>query len=367
MKKVVSLLLVLLLSLGMVTTASAWVFTTGGSSVDRGDITLAPQDGTSVADGVNADTEAALIAAFKGVKSGNSEMTAGSKSAATSGSTEELEGAVIIRGSAYVSWDWAKNVRNPRLTSRVRVAKGSQFLDSHKLVGVRIGNATVLGFEFSIHEKIKSIALDGHDLEFRAIVMHGSTEILSTEISEKVGNAHVTVDKDDNYVYADKGLIVAAEEYNSKIAIELADNVVLETRVFKDRNYWAWADDVWWDGVDDAMKTQYKDIQEVLNLDWLGYNDATTKVNLQNKFAGDNYYVYGVNEDGGLFYMGRSNQLLDLTSKYYLSIRELNVDSDIEPEDDIDDEYDDVPEINPITGGDDVYPSNVNDNPGTGK
>ncbi|MCL2034874.1 MAG: hypothetical protein FWG94_09100 [Oscillospiraceae bacterium] len=260
---------------------------------------------------------------------------------------------------------WAAR-RAAGLSARISVAKGSQFIDGSPSL-VEYGKpGGFIGVEIGIKDKIKSV--NKHDLAFTVTIAKGSTRIVSTSVDTTISNGVYEVDKNTNYAeHIDpKGHILNSLAYNSDVEVLVGEEVYFKTRLFQNRRYWAWADMDGWD-IDDAMKKQYPAIVEVVNLDWLGYNDVTTTVNFKD-FASDNYWVYSVDSDGGLVYAGRSNQWVELNStKYYLANRELNVDSDIEPEDDIDDEYDDVPEINPITGGDDVYPSNVNDNPGTGK
>ncbi|MCL2034230.1 MAG: hypothetical protein FWG94_05805 [Oscillospiraceae bacterium] len=226
-------------------------------------------------------------------------------------------------------------------------------------------DTSILTLRITFHEKFRNTNLDGVEFKYTISFKNNTTGI---DGNFRIGNAYIIMDDADlNVLNTEKGYVIKAEKYNSKIEVEIGGEVILNTRLFNGRRYWAWAETDWWEKVDDDMKAKYKDIQEVINIDWLGYNDATTTVHLSG-FAGDNYWVYSADEDGNLTYLGRSNNKdLPLVAKYYLASRELNIDSDIEPDDDDDDEYDDVPEINPITGGDDVYPSNVNDNPGTGK
>ncbi|MCL2034182.1 MAG: hypothetical protein FWG94_05565 [Oscillospiraceae bacterium] len=349
MKKVVSLLLVLLLSLGMVTTASAYYWQMPGTSARAfdGDADVLLQVSNVVYVPIDAVCAIDFDArALLGVKLG------------TAGKTTDY----LIRDTDYP-------FRAPTYTFRAQ--QNSALVDSTKIEFAVIPDIDmlipVLSVKIEFKEKFRNTNLDGVDFKYTITFGSNSTRTLSLEGGFSVGNDVIIADDADlNVINTEKGYIIKAEKYNSKLEVEVGENVVLNTRLFNGRRYWAWADSDWWE-FDDEMKKKYNTIQEVVNLDWLGYNEATTTVHLTD-FAADNYWVYSADEDGNLTYLGRSNNKdLPLVAKYYLSSREIDVDSDIEPEDDIDDEYDDVPEINPITGGDDVYPSNVNDNPGTGK
>ena len=350
MKKVVSLLLVLLLSLGMVTVATANDRIIKGNESDRysdiDDGAVAIQWGNKV-----------WIPIPHGPFFGYLSRTDGLATPANA------KGYIVADGARF---------RAPSFTFRAQ--QNSAMVDSSALELLKLTDkdadygdkdTSILTLRITFHEKFRNTNLDGVEFKYTISFKNNTTGI---DGNFRIGNAYIIMDSADlNVLNTEKGYVIKAEKYNSKIEVEIGGEVILNTRLFNGRRYWAWAETDWWEKVDDDMKAKYKDIQEVINIDWLGYNDATTTVHLSG-FAGDNYWVYSADEDGNLTYLGRSNNKdLPLVAKYYLASRELNIDSDIEPDDDDDDEYDDVPEINPITGGDDVYPSNVNDNPGTGK
>ena len=367
MKKVVSLLLVLLLSLGMVTIASAnWGVLVGGQNTTPSELW----------DNAEYTFQHDNIDILVRQAPSNIDL-----STATPGITE------VDFGGGVIGYQVAPNVNVSRFfrVDRVNVSKGSQYIDgSPKLDLLTVeGVPRVAVIRLDVKDKVRT--LNTHDIllkSYRVQFMQdnnrwsGSVEY-SLDNEAKWANAYYEVEKDDVYAShaadGSKGHMLEARAYINNIEVEIGEEVYFKTRLFQNRRYWAWADMDWWEK-DDAMKKQYPSIQEVVNVEWLGYNDSTTTVNFKD-FATDNYWVYAADSEGNLKYVGRSNAWLDLVpetdggtvAKYYLSSREIDVDSDIEPEDDIDDEYDDVPEINPITGGDDVYPSNVNDNPGTGK
>ena len=356
MKKAITLFLVLILAFSSLVTASAWSGTNywiGSVGGFESDVEYAAQDSNEF----NYLLDFAPDGPFAGF------------STATWGGTSPPEFA----GKSYVSWpvtDAGTGTRTRNLTARIRLSKGANLIDSYKIVGIKDRGSPqreFAAFQIILHEKVRSADTDGMDIDFTAVIQQGGRDIASFTGSINYGNAYVNVFGNDEYVNAEKGLIVVAREYNNKLEVDLGDGISLNTSVHKGRNYWAWAES----GAneeDASVLKSYPFIQETMILDWLGYNEMMSTVKL-NGF-GNAFWVYTLNDEGDLVYLERSDKELPLHKKYFLSSRELDIGFEPDyPDFDFpgsEEKYDD-PEINPSTGGDDVHPSNFNDNPGTGR
>ena len=344
MKKVVSLLLVLVLSLGMVTMAAAdW--TAGSNFGVDSNADFGPQK----SDELKIDVPADAFPEFSG------EAITGSP-------------GVVRSVGGVLPWSYGKDAR---FTVRMRVAKGGAAL-ANGSNSASVGNdGTKTIVKIGMANPFKNSSTDGVDVDVTVIIKATRGPDKDQEVSGRFeftyANDSINVDGGDHYVNAENGIIVIADEYINKLEVELDEGVILNARVFRNRNYWAHVDLDAGEADDDVLRAN-RTIETVVNLQWLGYSDTATTVNLSD-IQGNDFWVYGLNEDGGLVFLGRSRENLELRSKYYLSARELDIDTEFEPEEEgeFDPEEYEVPEINPETGGDDSYPSNINDNPGTGK
>jgi hypothetical protein len=203
------------------------------------------------------------------------------------------------------------------------------------------------------------IAVLSYDVEIfltRNRVPQAGLPIMSLE--GKILNNRIEVNENNNFAIAGQGQYVRATDFIREFEIFIEQSVSITTTAFRNRNYYARANN---DISDDdfELMLEYDGIYDVRNLFFAGA--WTSNVNLG--LTRDDW-IY----DADLNFLGRGNATdLPLLSKYYIADRELDVpDGAIdEPiEEPYDGDGDDS--VNPPMGGDDV-PMNVNANPGTGR
>jgi len=151
--------------------------------------------------------------------------------------------------------------------------------------------------------------------------------------------------------------VIDSNAYIPKMAIELDAGVVINTRLYNNRSYYAFAEAKLRGDDMDLIEKHNLDIVEVYHLETINLENSFTTVKLND--APGSAYVY----NSKLELLGMGNDSLPYASAYYVSVNEIEVEVDDEPEDDDDFEDDDF-EDDGETGGDDF--NNVNDNPGTG-
>jgi hypothetical protein len=168
-------------------------------------------------------------------------------------------------------------------------------------------------------------------------------------ISGNMDNTHRDVYADDDYFDGSQGEVADCVEYAKSVEFDLGQGVSIYTKMFKDKKYYGIvtrdADDA-----ADVVFTKYPDVDSVYILKTIGLNSTADTVKLNNEISGD-YFVY----DANMNYLGKSNESLKYSTRYYLANKKLEVASDA-----AETEEEEVPE-------DTVPTPNVNDNPGTGR
>lgn len=183
-------------------------------------------------------------------------------------------------------------------------------------------------------------------------------------VTARLQNPEILVYASHDRVDISKGYIANAVEFNEKIAVYVGNGATIHTKFFKDKLYYGIttrdADDA-----ADIVFRQYKDVDNVLTFKVVGLNNTGDYVTLSTDYA--DYYVY----DEDMNYLGRGDEQLDYSAKFYLANKKLDIEGDE------DDEYEEdtsdytapssQPAVNPDMGGDSVNTPNVNANPGTGR
>lgn len=150
-----------------------------------------------------------------------------------------------------------------------------------------------------------------------------------------LANPVTQVYADDDYVDGSYGQVVEAMDFNKDIEVDLGNGISIFTKMFKGKKYYGTStrDS---DEKDSAVFAKYADIDNVVTLKTVGLNSTGDIVQLDTDYSA--YYVY----DKGLHYLGRSNELLPFSTKYYLANKKIDVVPGDEEE--FDDEDPEAPE-----------------------
>jgi len=377
MKKVLSLALVLVLVLGMGTMASAAVgsnekvYKDGTSAifgvyVDDDGVSAIPYNSKpyyyAAKDGGGLSTiEAADVNAQDVEKTRTMWFTIDFTDCQVKGKTTDK-----IATSGLTKSDFSAS----KITLKTVVKKGSAAIDVIEL-DTKDDERMV---KFKLNDTLKSNNTDGVDYEaqFYLIVDGRHWNNKAVTVSGTLINEDEEIDSDyGDYVYMGDGSIIKATSYIKSIECDLDAGVSVFAKMFKDKKYWAVAttDD---DDNDNAVMDKYgfdtvyhlKNVNLAAVADYvlLGDEDSSTYVYAVVNTKND---LYGSGDGLTLKYVGKGDSKLPYADTYYLSTKQIDVEEIDEP---IDDEEitSDVPETSEDLGGDDSYPANVNDNPGTG-
>lgn len=337
MKKVVSLLLVVVLALGMSTMAFAKI---GNGPLTTGALTdpPAPSGGW---DDVRPGTKVSIaLPSNIFADDGNSPAFDN----ATGGVTKNE----ISRG---------------KVTVRTKIAKGSNVIKEVKFV-YDVPSASTVKFariQVEFIDPFVNASTDGQDFDVTVFLTVDGTryEEVGAQLAGTLINSNIgAIDADTDYVNLDGGRIVEVDEYSKNVEYYLGSGVSVFGKAFKDKTYYGY---VTMDATEAQEQLMDKyGIDEVYNLKTVGLQGVANHVVLENTDA--DAYVY----DADLKYLGQGKDELAYSAVYYLASKKLDVDDegDFDDTDEPEDE-DDVPEAPPITGGfDDI--ENENANPSTG-
>lgn len=171
-------------------------------------------------------------------------------------------------------------------------------------------------------------------------------------ITGNVANLETEVYADYDYVDTSKGYVAVAEDFVSKIEVDLGNGVSIFTKFFKGKKYYGTSTrDA--DEADDVVFSKYPDVDNVVTLKTVGLNSTGDIVKLDTDYAG--YFVY----DSNMKYLGKATEMLPYSTKYYLANRQLNVVDETEAEEET--------EVEPEDGDAGEVEGNANANPGTGR
>jgi len=351
MKKVLSLLLVLVLALGMSTTAFAsW-------KTDK----TQPEKATTMGGGIGGGSlDIGTFSPVKGNGLGKQEFYI----------TIAQTDLGVTKDPGINTWaDTASNgvtkgtvmkadISASKITLKTKISKGSAVFDEVKFEYNTVGGNKVAQILVEFMKPFKSNNDDGVDFEITPyFVVDGKSWVDNgLTLTGTYGNAlNEDVDADTTLFDMSDGDIMKPSEYVKSIELDLGEGVSVFGRAIKGTKYWAVADkDA--SAAEDEMMVKYG-IDDVYHLQNINVAGIANYVMLND--ADPSAYVY----DGDLKYLGQAKEKLAFAETYYLSAKKLDVDDDedIEPDD-----GDDYPVAPPVTGGD-GYPENINDNPGTGR
>jgi len=297
MKKLVSLILAAAMMLGMATMAAA--APTGKITEITAPIdTNASYDFSSVQIGTRNVYEFPLTANMFSWSDG----AAGAKTDPVS--TSQLNSANIkvrtttLDSSAIqsVTIDTkAFSVTNNQKTAYVKVT----FVDNFVSV-------TGKNFKTSVY-----LAFGSNRVEESKLVLEGTVE-----------NETVTAGSGTDYVDLSKGRVLVPSAYINNLEIGLGGGVMIKTRVYSDRKYYATAKE-YVSSDDGKVLDKYPDIDTVVVLSTVNITGTGNIVYLEGY---DSYHVY--NASGK--YLGSSDNAVSLSTKYYLSKKKIDMGGGIE-------------------------------------
>lgn len=337
MKKALALLLVVVLALGMSTTAFA--------TVTKSPMQAAP-------DWTGKGGDLGEIIADKDISVFFDLLQADFGTTGWDATYEYSSGGVV-----------KTDITKSKLTLRTKIAKGSVAIDEVKFdysgtaIAPNTGNGTLktAKVEIAFIHPFKNNNTDGLDFDITIYpVLDGKAyPDNGANYTGTYKNNETNVDADTYYVDMSYGAIAVVDEYAKEVEYDLGEGVSLFGKAIKNAKYWGVADTEPNEAQDEVM-TKY-DIDSIYTMSTIGLAGVCNYVKLND--ADPSAYVY----DGNLKYLGRANEKLAYADVYYLSSKQLDVEDEEEPADDTD-----PPEAPEDLGGD-GYPDNVNDNPGTGK
>ena len=245
-----------------------------------------------------------------------------------------------------------QDVRTNRITVRQNARRGAQAIAS---VDIKENKNKVACILVTLADPFTSV--QPMDFETRLeLYFNGKRQNLVTTVSGTLANKLDEVFSDTEYIDLSGGITALAVENSRGVEAYLGNGVSVFVNMARNREYYGTATNIP-DDNDIEVMNKFSDIEEALTLTTIGLNAEGKNVRID---AGRNYYVYSRN----MAYLGRSNDMLPYSTKYYLSSRELDVDDeeeDFEDEPEVIDELEEEPDDEP-----EPYPDPDHDNPPSG-
>lgn len=242
----------------------------------------------------------------------------------------------------------ASDVRSSNITVKHTVKSGPKAIES---VEIKEDSKTkVAGVLITLVDPFTSTK----PLDFELTIylyINGKRQSVGTYVEGTLSNEQQYVDSDTDYIDLSDGSVAICEQSATKVETYLGEGVTMFVRMVKGKSYAGVAtSDPTNDDID--MFDQYSDIVNVYTLKVDGLTGAGKIVKLDLE---QNLYVY----DGDLNYLGRTDDLLPFSQKYYVAEKKLDV-IETEPESNWEDEWEDEPEDGSS------YPGEINSAPEPG-
>lgn len=212
----------------------------------------------------------------------------------------------------------SSDIRTSKIAVRSSLRGSSKVLKATPEINTSKGKITVQfatewtstnaeDFELTIY-----LTIDGKRYDDQAIILEGT-----------IGNEELSVYGDQDYVDISDGRALYAEETVSKIEIDLGNGVSIFTKLVKGKTYYGTAsNDI--DSTDETFMNKYSDIVDVYNVKVTGLNASGDIVKLNTDYTG---FIY----DKDLNYLGKTDEMMPLSTKYYISTKKLDIADDDEP------------------------------------
>jgi len=174
-------------------------------------------------------------------------------------------------------------------------------------------------------------------------------------------NPEIQVREGDRSVGIADGTVAQAQEHISSLDVQIGNGVTVKTRMLKDMRVYG-TTTLTPDHADEQMFKANPAISDVINLRTVGLDRAANSVMLDSEYR--NYHVY----DANLAYLGTGRDTLPFKGKYYLAAEKLalaDVVTDEEPEKT--DAAEALPSPEDVQNTGSGSGGNANENPNTGR
>ena len=357
MKKVTSLLLVLVLVLGMSVTSFASIKvktdeTTGagfstakngavsGPEVDLGDVT--PGDS----------------AKFKLISNGTGKAFDLDMSKAT---TQEATAAA--QASNGLATEGYVKKALPKVVARTRISKGANAIDKAEINFGATGDVAQIELKFV--NPFKNNNVDGQEFDIWLFpVVDGKTwnyKEKGINFKGVLKNDTVPVDAQTSYVDLYTGYIAEITETVRKVEFDLGSDVIIIGKGHKGAKYWGRAhQDV---SETDSDNMDKHNIDAVYHLEVLGGLDKGAN-NVEIRSAGKKDYIF----DGNMKFLGMGDsKTIPYSETYYIADHMIEIEAEAEPIENADNaEQADPLVVPPETGATASAPQGLFQNPSTG-
>lgn len=232
-----------------------------------------------------------------------------------------------------------RDLRRAGLQCSVQVASGSSNMDGRRFNPTRDVEFSLEGntLLFKIPFIEEFVSTEDGDFEFIFSFKFKDSEFrYDITVVGTMTNPVIPVYANHDYVDLSSGCIAEAEEFNENIEADLGNGVSIFTKFFKGKKYYGTATRTD-DAKDDIVFEKYPDIDNILHLNTIGLNSTGDVVKLSTDYA--KYHVY----DAQFNYLGTADQMLPYSDTYYLANKKLDIE-DEEADDAGEDEPDDEPD-----------------------
>jgi len=325
MKKIVSLTIATIMVLSLALSASATE--PAADSLDAGEelSTIIPFTLDPETDGSGETVTATVPRVSSGKINGMAgDISAGCKNGTDLGeiAPNEARTEYITLYDTFFTWDdgFVPDEANPaKLTAaQIRNAKLSVRSKSSKVVKDVTLNARESRVEVEfIKEHVSTKELD-FEVEIYLLIDGKRQNDSTITLSGTIANPVLEVYAEEEEADISDGAVIEAMEYNSKINLDLGNDVILTTKLFKGKFYYGTAGRTP-EKVDEEVMDKYKDIEVVIILKTVGFGSSSDTVRLGREYK--DHYIY----DGDLNYLGRGNDSLPFASRYYAAKVKLSV------------------------------------------
>lgn len=246
-------------------------------------------------------------------------------------------------------------VKTDKLTFKVTTPSGKKALSGSQTTSIKYDAAGNAYVEVKFAKPF--VSTSSLDYEIEVQLFQDKVKVDTFEVSGTLGNAGVEVQGGDEYVSLVNGTQFAdVKGYCKNLEMELQEDFFVYFNAFNGKKYYGYiSKDI--KDADQEISAQYPDIEYIYYLSQVNLAGSGTTV----KINGEDSKMFVYNAD--LEYLGTTDDKLPISEKYYVSTKELDIESDVDEAPTGDDATD---AGNPDMGGDDV-PANINDNPGTGR
>lgn len=208
----------------------------------------------------------------------------------------------------------ASDVRTSKITVKHTVKAGPKAIES---VEVKENSKKEAGVLITMVDPFTSTKPLDFELTFY-LYINGKRQNLGTAVYGTLSNEEELVYSDTDYVDLSGGVVAKCEETASKVEAYLGNDISMFVKMLRGKTYVGAASV---DLTDDDVKmfNQYNEIVGVYNLSTTGFDSVTGKIVKID--SSETLYVY----DGDFNYLGKTSEMLPYSTKYYTSSAKLDV------------------------------------------